>query len=64
MTQATHVEVVLRDFDGTRTIFKTELPLRPVIHTAQTDLEVTVNKTYRRSTEQDRTGRVIDVEQR
>ena len=58
------VEVVLRDFDGTRTIFNTDLPLRDIVHTAQTDMELTVNKTYRRTTEQDEQGRPVYVELR
>ena len=32
------IEVILRDFDGSKTIFPAELPLREVIHFAQTDL--------------------------
>lgn len=52
-------EVVLRDFDGTRTIFTTELPLRDVIGAAQSDMVVTVNKTYIRTSESDENGRII-----
>ncbi|HTS77619.1 MAG TPA: hypothetical protein VMG40_15510 [Bryobacteraceae bacterium] len=52
-------EVVLRDFDGSRTIFETDLPLRDVISAAQSDMVVTVNKTYIRTAETDERGRVI-----
>jgi hypothetical protein len=38
------VEVVLRDFDGSKTIFPTELPLRHIIATAETDLETVEGK--------------------
>ena len=38
------VDVVLRDFDGSRTIFPTELPLKNVIHTADSDLVTVVEK--------------------
>jgi len=57
-------EVLLRDFDGTRTIFSTELPLREVIHSAVTDLDVTVDKTYARTGERDEQGRTIYTEVR
>ena len=57
-------EVVLRDFDGSRTIFPVELPLRDVIHTAQTDGEVTVSKTYIRTEEKDDSDRVIYSERK
>lgn len=57
-------EVVLRDFDGSRTIFKTRVPLRDVISAAQSDMVVTVNKTYIRTAETDEGGRVIYQEQR
>jgi hypothetical protein len=56
-------EVVLRDFDGTQTIFPTETPLRELIHTAVTDLDVTVGKVYARTADRDEHGRVVYVEQ-
>ena len=40
------VDVVLRDFDGSKTIFPTELPLKNIIHTVDTDLETVVEKLY------------------
>jgi catechol 2,3-dioxygenase-like lactoylglutathione lyase family enzyme len=58
------VEVVLRDFDGTRTIFPTQQPLKDIIHTAQTDLEITVPKIYVRTDQTDESGRVIYAETR
>lgn len=57
-------EVVLRDFDGSRTIFKTAVPLRDVISAAQSDMEIWVNKTYVRTAETDDGGRVIYQERR
>jgi hypothetical protein len=64
VTQATQVEVVLRDFDGTRTIYPAELPLRDMIHTEQTDLEFAVGKIYVRTDERDERGRTIYSERR
>lgn len=57
-------EILLRDFDGTRTIFTTELPLREVIHSAVTDLDITEDKTYARTDERDEKGRTIYTEVR
>jgi hypothetical protein len=64
VTQAPQVEVVLRDFDGTRTIYPAELPLRDMIHTEQTDLEFAVDKIYVRTDERDERGRTIYSERR
>ena len=58
------IEIILRDFDGSKTIFPTELPLREVIHSAQTDLGITVNKSYVRTAEEDDSGRIIYAERR
>jgi hypothetical protein len=58
------VEVVLRDFDGSRTIFPTELPLQNIIHTEEADLGVSVGKIYVKTDEKDEHGRVVYVEQR
>jgi len=59
------IEVVLRDFDGSRTIYPTELPLRNLIHTAETeDLETVVGKIYAKTEETDDHGRVVYTEQR
>jgi hypothetical protein len=62
--QAQQIEVVLRDFDGTRTIYPIELPLRDVIHTEQSDLEISVDKIYVRTDERDERGRTIYTERR
>jgi hypothetical protein len=58
------VEVVLRDFDGSKTIFPTELPLKDIIAAAQTDLEIVVEKLYVKTDEKDERGRVVYAEQR
>ena len=58
------VEVILRDFDGTKTIFPTELPLKRVIATDETDLDITVGKIYVQTDQKDEHGRVIYIEQR
>jgi hypothetical protein len=56
------VEVVLRDFDGTRTLYPTDVPLRDVIHTSEMDLGIEVGKTYVRTAEMDERGRTIYAE--
>ncbi len=53
------IEVLLRDFDGSRTVFRTSLPLRDVIGAAESDMVVTINKTYVRTNETDESGRPI-----
>jgi hypothetical protein len=58
------VEVVLRDFDGSKTIFPTELPLRDIIAAAETDLETVEEKIYVKTEEKDDQGRVVYAEQR
>jgi hypothetical protein len=59
------IEVVLRDFDGSRTIYPSELPLRDLIQTAETeDLETVVGKIYAKTQETDEHGRVVYTEQR
>jgi hypothetical protein len=59
------IEVVLRDFDGSRTIYPTELPLKEVIHAAETaDLYTVVGKMYVKTTERDEQGRIVYDEQR
>ena len=52
-------EIILRDFDGTRTVYKTETPLRNLISTTQSELEITISKTYVRTEETDDSGRII-----
>jgi len=58
------IDVVLQDFDGSRTIFPASLPLRDVIHSAQSDMVVTINKAYVRTDEKDEDGRTIYVERK
>src|SRR4029077_8884938 len=58
-------EVVLRDFDGSRTIYPTELPLREIIHTAEAeDLNTEVVKIYVKTDEKDDQGRIVYAELR
>jgi hypothetical protein len=57
------VEVVLRDFDGSRTIFPTESPLKDLISAVETDLGVAEGKVYVKTDEKDDQGRVVYVEQ-
>jgi hypothetical protein len=59
------VKVVLKDFDGSKTIFPTELPLKDVIHTAESeDLDTVVGKMYVKTEETDDEGRVVYAERR
>lgn len=59
------IDVVLRDFDGSKTIYPTELPLRDVIHATETaDLDTLVGKMYVKTEEKDDQGRIIYTEQR
>ena len=57
------VEVVLRDFDGSQTIYPTELPLREVIHTAMSDMDILVTRVYAKTELKDHHGRIIYVQQ-
>ena len=57
------IEVVLQDFDGSRTIYSTELPLRDLVQNAETeDLGTVVGKVYAKTDETDAHGRVIYTE--
>lgn len=58
------MEVILRDFDGTKTIFPTKEPLQQIIPTTVTDLEVVEPKIYVKTDERDDQGRVVYAEQR
>lgn len=59
------IEVVLRDFDGSRTIYPTEPPLREIISTVEAeDLGTEVVKSYLKTDETDDLGRIIYTEQR
>jgi nitroreductase len=57
-------EVVLRDFDGSRTIYVADVPLQRFVHTTEVqDLEASVGKTYLKTEEIDDHGRVVYAEQ-
>ena len=58
------VNVVLRDFDGSRTIFPTTLPLKDIISSVETDLGAFAGKVYVKTEEKDDQGRVVYAEQR
>jgi hypothetical protein len=59
------IEVVLQDFDGSRTIYPADPPLRDLIQIAETeDLGTVVGKVYRKTDETDAHGRVVYTEQR
>ena len=64
-TEDVTIEVVLQDFDGSRTIYPAELPLRELINTADVeDLGTVVGKIYAKTDETDDHGRVIYTERR
>ena len=52
-------EVILRDFDGTETIYPAEVPLTPIIRTADSDAGIMITRRYVRSEETDRQGRKV-----
>ena len=57
------IEVILQDFDGSRTIYPAELPLQDLIQNAETeDLGTVVGKVYTKTDETDAHGRVIYTE--
>jgi hypothetical protein len=56
------IEVILRDFDGSETVYPTETPLREVIHTGITDMEMLVTRAYAKTEQTDDRGRVIYVQ--
>jgi hypothetical protein len=58
------VDVALRDFDGSTTIFPTELPLKDIISAVETDLGYVAGKVYAKTNEKDDQGRVLYTEQR
>jgi len=58
------VEVVLRDLDGSRTIFPATLPLKDILSNVETDLGVAVRKVYVKTDEKDNQERVVYEEQR
>ena len=56
------VEVILQDFDGTRTIYPVEMPAE-VIHYIHTDSGIPEPKVYVRTADHDESGRPVYVEQ-
>jgi hypothetical protein len=56
------VEVVLRDFDDSRTIVPTSLPLKDTISNVETDLGAAAGKVYVKTDEKDDQGRVVYAE--
>ena len=55
------IETILRDFDGSETVFPRESPLPEVIHTEETDSEsgLVVTRHYIKTAEKDGEGRPI-----
>ena len=56
------VEVVLKDFDDSKTIFSTTLPLEDIISNVETDLGAASEKVYVKTDEKDDQGRVVYAE--
>jgi hypothetical protein len=52
-------EVVLRDFDGTRTIFPSNMPLPELISNDNTDEGVLVRRRYGKTDRRDEHGRIV-----
>ena len=55
-------EVVLKDFDGTRTIYPANVPLPELIAQGDTDEGILVNRRYAKTDQQDEHGRTVYVE--
>jgi hypothetical protein len=55
-------EVVLKDFDGTRTIYPANLPLPELIAQGDTDEDILVNHRYAKTDQRDEHGRTVYVE--
>jgi hypothetical protein len=53
------VDVVLQDFDGSRTIVSTDVPLPETIRNTETDLGLAVGKIYVKTNALDDHGRVV-----
>ena len=59
------IEAVLKDFDGSRTIYPAELHLQDLIQIAETeDLRTVAGKVYVKTDETDAHGRAIYAERR
>jgi len=55
-------EVVLRDFDGTKTIYPAKMPLPDMISNGDTDEGILVMRRYAKTDQQDEHGRTVYVE--
>lgn len=53
------LNVVLRDFDGTETIYPADAALPEVISTGDTDTGLLITRSYVRTEEKDGEGRII-----
>jgi hypothetical protein len=53
------VEVVLMDFDGTKTIYRAKLPLPEVISNDDTDEGIVVIRSYAKTEQLDEQGRTV-----
>ena len=56
------IEVVLKDFDGTRTIYPANVPLPELIAQGDTDEGILVKRRYARTDQRDERGRTVYVE--
>ena len=55
-------EVVLRDFDGTKTIYPAKIPLPELISHGDTDEDILVTRRYAKTDQRDKHGRTVYVE--
>ena len=55
-------EVVLRDFDGTKTIYMAKMPLPEMISNGDTDEGILVMRSYAKTDQRDEHGRTVYVE--
>jgi hypothetical protein len=55
-------EVVLRDFDGTKTIYTAKMPLPELISNGDTDEGILVTRRYAKTDQRDEHGRTVYVE--
>lgn len=56
------VEVVLTDFDGTKTIYPAKIPLPELISNDDTDEDILVTRHYAKTDQRDERGRIVYVE--
>jgi hypothetical protein len=54
-------EVVLRDFDGTKTIYPAKMPLPEMISNGDTDEGILVMRSYAKTDQRDEDGRTVHV---